>query len=128
MQDPRRPTGIIDRIAMMPGARRRRIRPPDRCALFLPRGVSDCLGSGRRDLAVAALAVLATRACGPGGRTCAFNPDPARDGFGSSTHRHHGRPDTAFLVDSLAWLHAERTRGPSAAHPVFAASATPRGR
>ncbi|HEX9707236.1 MAG TPA: NAD-glutamate dehydrogenase [Steroidobacteraceae bacterium] len=127
---------IIDRIAASARRARRRGMPvaPDRLARYFYHGVSelDLVQRTEADLAGAALAELELgRVRRPGqSHVRVFNPDPARDGFGSShTVIMVVTDDMPFLVDSLGIV---CTRNGLAvhllAHPVFWASRDRRGR
>ena len=127
---------IIDRIAARARRARRRGLPvaPDNFVRAYYHGVSelDLVQRVDSDLAGAALAQLAFGRIRRPGRPAVrvFNPDPARDGFGSShTVIAVITDDMPFLVDSLGIVCAQVGLAVHLlAHPVFSAVRDRRGR
>jgi glutamate dehydrogenase len=127
---------IIDRIAAAARRARRRGMPvaPDRLARCFYHGVSelDLVQRTAADLAGAALAQLELGRVRRAGRSLVrvFNPDPARDGFGSShTVIMVVSDDMPFLVDSLGMVCTQSKLAVHLlAHPVFWVSRDRRGR
>ncbi len=127
---------IIDRIAARArrAGRRRMPVPVDRFARFFYNGVSelDLVQRSASDLAGAATWQLKLGHSRRPGRPIVrvFNPDPVRDGFGSShTVIAVITDDMPFLVDSLGIVCTqERLAIHLIAHPVFGVTRDRRGR
>jgi glutamate dehydrogenase len=127
---------IIDKVAAAARRARRRRLPvaPDRFARYFFHGVSelDLEQRSPADLAGAALAQFELGRVRAAGRSLVrvFNPDPARDGFGSShTVIMVVTDDMPFLVDSLNMVCTQNGLAVHLlAHPVFSVLRDRRGR